>query len=55
MDLIKKLFSFNGDDTSAIGLCKFNDEFVATISAKEQMKKKANKEVNLTDMLKRSY
>ena len=55
MDLIKKLFSFNGDDSSAIGLCKFSDEFVATINTKEQMKKKINKEVNLTDMLKRSY
>ncbi len=54
MDLIKRLFCFNDDDKSAIGLCKFNDEFIATMDAKEQIKKRAKKDANITQMLKRT-
>lgn len=54
MDIIKKLFSFNNDETSAIGLCKFNDDFFKLENAKERFKKTIKKETSLTQMLKRS-
>ena len=53
MNIIKKLFSFNDDDTAAIGLCKFNDEFFRLADSKEQIKKRIKKETNLTQMLKK--
>lgn len=53
MDIIKKLFCFNGDDTSAIGLCKFNDDFFKISNAKERLKKKIEKEASLSQMLRR--
>ena len=52
MDIIKKLFCFNDDEESAIGLCKFNDDFLKSLESKEQMKKRLNKDTNLTQMLK---
>ena len=55
MDIIKRLFCFNDDEESAIGLCKFNDDFIKACEAKEHMKKRLNKEANLTQMLKRGY
>ena len=54
MDIIKKLFSFNNDDTSAIGLCKFNDAFYKQQENKEQFKKKLSKEISISQMLKRT-
>lgn len=54
MDIIKKLFSFNNDDTSAIGLCKFNDAFYKQQENKEQFKKKLSKEMSISQMLKRT-
>ena len=54
MELIKKLFSFNNDDTSAIGLCKFNDDFYKMTEAKERFKKRVKKDATLTQMLKRN-
>jgi len=54
MDIIKKLFSFNCDDSSAIGLCKFNDEFFKSQDARQKAKKILRKETTLTQMLKRS-
>ncbi|MBQ8475618.1 hypothetical protein IJ531_00995 [bacterium] len=54
MDIIKKLFCFNNDDTSAIGLCKFNDDFFKMQDAKERFKKRTKKDTSLTDLLKRS-
>ena len=53
MDIIKKLFCFNNDDSSAIGLCKFSDDFFKMSEAKERFKKRIKKEANLTQMLKR--
>ena len=53
MDLIKKLFSFNDDDTSVIGLCKFSDSFCREIEAKEEMKKRVTRKVTLSEMLKK--
>lgn len=53
MDIIKKLFSFNYDDESAIGLCKFNDDFYRKVANQEQFKKRISKDMNLSDMLKR--
>ncbi len=55
MELIKRLFCFNDDDSSAIGLCKFNDEFFKAENLKQTAKKRLSKEANLTQMLKRSY
>ena len=55
MDIIKKLFSFNDDDSMFIGLCKFNDGFFQLNDAKENIKKRLKKDDNLTQMLKRSY
>ena len=55
MELIKKLFSFNGDETSAIGLCKFNDEFYKSLKAKEKFKSKIKDEISLSQMLRRAY
>ena len=54
MDIIKRLFCFNGDDTSAIGLCKFNDDFFKLNDAKERFKRRIKKDASLTQMLKRS-
>ena len=54
MDIIKKLFCFNNDENSAIGLCKFNDDFFKLNEAKERFKKKVKKDATLTQMLKRS-
>lgn len=55
MDIIKRLFCFNDDDSMVIGLCQFNDEFFKANDAKEQIKKHLKKDQNLTQMLKRSY
>lgn len=54
MDIIKRLFCFNNDDTSAIGLCKFSDDFFKLTDAKERFKKRIKKDTNLTQMLKRN-
>ena len=54
MDIIKKLFSFNNDEASAIGLCKFNDDFFKLEDARKKAKKILKKDVSLTQMLKRS-
>ena len=54
MDIIEKLFSFNDDESSAIGLCKFNDDFFKLTDVKEQVKKRIKKDATLTQMLKRS-
>lgn len=54
MDIIKRLFNFNGDDDSAIGLCKFSDEFYKLAESQEQTKRKFKKETTLTQMLKKS-
>ncbi|MBQ8635932.1 hypothetical protein IJX73_02625 [bacterium] len=53
MDIIKKLFSFNKDDDSAIGLCKFNDNFYKKIDNKERFKKRINEDINLSEILKK--
>ena len=53
MDIIKKLFCFNDDENSAIGLCQFSDSFVKKIDSKEEFKKRLSKDVNLAQMLKR--
>lgn len=53
MDIIKRLFCFNGDEMSAIGLCKFNDDFFKPMEVKERLKKKLRKDANLTQMLRR--
>ncbi len=53
MDIIKKLFTFNDDNDSAIGLCKFNDSFYKELNNKEQFKKRLNKNVSLSQMLKK--
>ena len=55
MDIIKRLFCFNNDDSSAIGLCKFSDDFFKLNDAKERFKKQIKKEATLTQILKRSY
>ena len=54
MDIIKRLFTFN-EDNSAIGLCKFNDDFFKLTNAKEKIKSKIKKDITLTQMLKREY
>ena len=54
MDIIKRLFCFNDDESSAIGLCKFNDDFFKLQKSKEQFKKRIKKDANLTQMLRRS-
>ena len=54
MDIIKRLFCFNDDESSAIGLCKFNDEFFKLADAKETMKKRIKKDATLSQMLKKS-
>lgn len=53
MDIIKKLFCFNNDESSAIGLCKFNDNFYKQQENKSQFKKKISKEITLSQMLKK--
>lgn len=53
MDIIKRLFTFNDDDSCAIGLCKFNDAFYKQVDSKEQFKKRLNKNVSLSQMLKK--
>ena len=53
MDIIKRLFTFNDNDDCAIGLCKFNDSFYKELDNKEQIKKRLNKNVNLSQMLKK--
>ena len=54
MDIIKKLFCFNDDDNSAIGLCKFNDDFFKLAESSEKIKQKIEKEVTLTQMLRKN-
>ncbi len=54
MDIIKKLFCFNNDESTAIGLCKFNEEFFKLTESKERIKKRIRKDATLTQMLKRS-
>ena len=53
MDIIKRLFSFNGDEDCAIGLCKFNEVFYKEVNNKEQIKKRLNKNLSLSEMLKK--
>ena len=53
MDIIKKLFTFNDDDSCAIGLCKFSDDFYKQIENKEHIKKRLDKNVSLSQMLKK--
>lgn len=53
MDLIKKIFSFNDDENSAIGLCQFNDSFMKKVESKESFKKQVSKNITLSQMLKR--
>ncbi len=53
MELIKKLFSFNDDTASAIGLCKFNNEFMDLADAKVRLKNKIKKDVTLSQMLRK--
>ena len=55
MDIIKRLFTFNNDETSAIRLCKFNDDFYKNIETKKAIQKKLKQASNLSQMLKRSY
>ena len=54
MDIIKKLFCFNGDEQIAIGLCKFNDSFYKSEQNKQNFRKKVSKDINLSQMLKRT-
>lgn len=54
MDIIKKLFSFNDDETSAIGLCKFNDDFFKLSESKQRVKDRIRKDATLSQILKRS-
>lgn len=54
MDIIKKLFCFNDDDNSAIGLCKFSDDFFKLAESSEKIKQKIKKEVTLTQMLRKN-
>jgi len=54
MDIIKKIFCFNDDEEGAIGLCKFSDDFVKLIESKEKIKEKINKNISLTQMLRRN-
>ncbi len=54
MNIIKKLFSFMNEENCAIGLCKFNDDFFRTNDSKNKIKEKINKNVNLTQMLRKS-
>ena len=53
MEIIKKLFSFNDDD-SAIGLCKFNEDYYKLAESRERIKKRIKKDATLTQMLKRT-
>lgn len=55
MDIIRKLFTFNDDDTSAIGLCKFSDSFYKEMEAKKNFKKRVTKEATLSEILKNPY
>ena len=54
MDFIKKFFSFCSDDNSAIGLCKFNDNYNQENSSTKIIKPRIKKELSLTEMLKRN-
>lgn len=54
MDIIKKLFCFNDDDNSTIGLCKFSDDFFKLAESSEKIKQKIKKEVTLTQMLRKN-
>ena len=53
MDIIKKLFCFNDDEQSAIGLCKFSDSFYKAQNNKEMFKKKIAKDITLSQLLKK--
>lgn len=53
MDIIKRLFCFNDDDKSAIGLCKFNEDFFKEAQNKENFKKNLNKNSSLSEILKK--
>lgn len=55
MDIIKRLFTFNNDETSAIGLCKFNDSFYKSLEVKKAIKKKVQQTSSLSQMLRRNY
>ena len=54
MDIIKKLFTFNEDESCAIGLCKFSEDFYKQEDAKNQVKKRIKKNETITSLLKRS-
>ncbi len=53
MDIIKKLFCFNDDEESAIGLCKFNDNFFKAQNNKRAFEKRISKDTSLSEILKR--
>ena len=53
MDIIKKLFCFNDDEESAIGLCKFNDNFFKAQNNKRAFEKRISKDTSLSVILKR--
>lgn len=55
MDIIKKFFSFNDDDTSVIGLCKFNDNYCKSVNAKQKTKENSRQEATLSEILRRTY
>ena len=54
LDIIKKLFCFNDDEESVIGLCKFSDENIKLSQSKNKFKEKAKTNATLTQMLKRN-
>ena len=54
MNLLKKILCLDTTDSSAIGLCRFNDDFMKLEDTKEVIKKRIKKDPTLTQMLKRS-
>jgi len=53
MDIVKRIFCFNDDELSALGLYKFNDSFYKTQENKEKFKKRISKDFSLSEILKR--
>lgn len=53
MEILKRLFNFNNDKDSIIGLCKFSDSFYKESESKEKFKKKVLKDYTLSEILKR--
>lgn len=54
MDIIKKLFCLEDDETGEIGLCRFNNNLNKLVKSKEQIKRRIKKDPTLTQMLRRS-